>query len=292
VDLNSDQIADLREWHRLLLLGDDRAWAPTGACYRVGLLMEALEEQYEVDPNAPDEPEPEAPVLAASTWASNAEVIEAAVKLGYLHPNWSTIDPTYGLGVWWKRWRPTNLVTHDLDREKGDGVDFHHLPHDDDSFDAAVFDPAYVPMGGTETSTLPDYNARFGRMTAPKTPVEMLAYNLAGLAEVGRVVRSRNYRRGYRAGFVLVKASDYVWCGNVVPGIHQMLTGALDMGFSYVQSLVHVGRIRPQPTRTRKGPPGPDGEETRLASSQQHAYSNYSTLLVLRTPRYEAPTLL
>lgn len=228
-------------------------------------------------------------VLAATSWRTNAEVVAAAFKLGYLDVGWRTIDPTYGLGVWWKAQRPNDLVVHDLDVNKGDGVDFRNLPHDDASFDAAAFDPAYACMGGTETTTLPDFNDRYGRMTAPDTPAGLLAYNLLGLRELARVVRPRNHRRGYRAGFVLVKAMDYVWCGHVVPGTHQMLTGAIDMGFAHVQSLQHVGRIRPQPKRSRKGKT-PEAE--RIPSVQQHAYANYSTLLVLRTPKYSPPTLL
>jgi len=293
LELSSEEIEDLRTWHQDLLDGREWAWSPTNACIRVERLRAFLEEHYEDDPGAPEEPRPDAPVLAASTWRTNAEMMEACVTLGYLDLAWSVMDPTYGLGVWWKRVRPEGLVAHDLDKTKGDGVDFRALPEPDDTYDAAVFDPAYACMGGTETTTLPDYNDRFGRRTAPRTPGELLAYNLDGLVELARVVRPRNWRRGYRGGYVLVKSMDYVWCGHVVPGTYQMMKAAEDLGFEYVQSLQHVGRIRPQPKgRTKKGPKGADGKPTRLPSVQEHAYANYSTLLVLRTPRSEPATLL
>lgn len=292
MDLSPTDIEDLRDWHQALLAGQAWAWGPTNVCVRAARLLEFLEDHYEVDPTAPEEPSGEDAVLAASTWRTNAEMIEACFKLGYLDMDWSVLDPTYGLGVWWKRVRPEGLVVHDLDTDKGDGVDFRALPESDDTYDAAVFDPTYACMGGTETTTLPDYADRFGRRTAPGNPEELLAYNLGGLAELARVVRPRNWRRGYRGGYVLMKAMDYVWCGNVVPGTYQMLRAAEDLGFTYVQSLVHVGRIRPQPKRTKKGPKGANGEPTRLPSVQQHAYHNYSTLLVLRTPRFEPATLL
>lgn len=294
MELSPTDIEDLRGWHQALLDGRPWAWGlgPTNVCVRIGRMLAFLEDHYEVDPDAPDEPLAEAPVLAASTWRTNAELVDACFKLGYLQADWSIVDPTHGLGVWWNNTKPEHLVTHDSDIDKGDGVDFAALPEPDDTYDAAVFDPTYACMGGTETTTLPDYADRYGRRTAPGKPADLLAYNLRGLAELARVVRPRNWKRGYKGGYVLVKSMDYVWCGKVVPGTYQMQRAAEEMGFEFIQTLVHVGRIRPQPKRTKKGPLGPDGKPTRLPSSQQHAYANYSTLLVLRTPRFEPATLL
>jgi hypothetical protein len=37
------------------------------------------------------------PILAATSWRSNAELIADCAALGYLRANWLTLDPTYGL---------------------------------------------------------------------------------------------------------------------------------------------------------------------------------------------------
>ena len=205
------------------------------------------------------------PVMAATAWPTNADLIVDVARLGYLDARDHVLDPTYGRGVWWKKWRPDALTTHDL---KLDGVDFRDLPEADDTFDAAAFDPPYVCVGGRTTTTIPDFHDRFGLTDAPRTPAALQAMNDAGLAELRRVVRPR--------GLVLAKCADYVWSGRLVTGTHASLTAALSLGFELVDRLEHIGRPRPQPARTRA-----DGEPVR----QHHARRNLSTLLVLRAPR-------
>lgn len=81
------------------------------------------------------------PILAATKWRSNAELIRDVVRLGYLREDSVTLDATFGRGIWWKLWRPNILITHDI---RQDGVDFRNLPESDNTFDVAVFDPPYV----------------------------------------------------------------------------------------------------------------------------------------------------
>ena len=105
-----------------------------------------------------------APVMAAGTWANNAELIrDAVVPLGYLRAEWRTLDPTYGLGNWWSRWRPERLHAHDLDPAKApDGpMDFTALDYPDGYFDAVTFDPPYMAPGGRKTTSTTDFNDRF-----------------------------------------------------------------------------------------------------------------------------------
>lgn len=203
-----------------------------------------------------------APVLAATEWRSNAELIVDCVRLGYLREEWATLDPTYGRGVWWKAWRPPNLITHDIEL---DGVDFRQLPEPNASFDAVAFDPPYVCTGGRTTSTIPDFNARFGLIDTPRTPAALQEMNEAGLAEMHRVLRPR--------GVLLVKCKDYVWSGRLFLGTHQTLTRAISLGFEPIDRMEHVGKPGPQPERSRA-----DGKPV----VQQHARRNLSTLFVLR----------
>lgn len=204
-------------------------------------------------------------VLAATEWRTNADLIVDCVELGYLHDEWRTLDPTYGRGRWWTRWRPADLVAHDLGL---DAVDFRDLPEADASFDAVAFDPPYVCVGGRTTTTMPEFHAAYGLTEAPRRPADLQAMNDAGLAEVHRVL-------GHK-GMALVKCQDYVWSGRLYAGTHHTLTHALSLGFELVDRLEHIGKPRPQPPRSRA-----DGQPVR----QHHARRNLSTLFVLRRGR-------
>ena len=69
------------------------------------------------------------PILAATPWTSNAHLIADCHELGYLDGH--VLDPTFGKGNWWTVWRPEKLTAHDLDPERGDGVDYRDLPEPD-----------------------------------------------------------------------------------------------------------------------------------------------------------------
>jgi hypothetical protein len=145
------------------------------------------------------------PIFAAHAWRTNAELIADMARLGYLSDEWRTLDPTYGRGICWNKRRPTELVTHDL---AIDGVDLRHLPHAEDSFDAAVFGPPYVSVGGRRMSTIPDFLDRFGLGAVPTTPLPLQAMNDQGLAELARVVRP--------GGYVLTKCTDYITASSLL----------------------------------------------------------------------------
>lgn len=195
-------------------------------------------------------------VLAATEWPTNAEMIEDCVRLGYLRAEWRTLDPTYGRGTWWNLWRPDELVTHDL---RDDGVDFQTLPHEDGEFDVAVFDPPYMAPGGRTTSTLHDFNDRFGLHSTPRTPADNQDVNNLGLTEVARVVRP--------GGFILAKCMDYVNGGRVFWGTFWTIAHGLHIELTLFDRLEHVHQ------------PGPQSQVT-----QEHARRNLSTLLVFRKP--------
>jgi hypothetical protein len=199
----------------------------------------------------------DAPVLAATAWKTNAHLVEDVVRLGYLRDQDAVLDPTYGRGTWWKRWKPERLVTHDL---RIDGVDFRALPYSGE-FDAAVYDPPYVCVGGRKTTGIPDLHDRYGLADAPKTPQELQALIDAGLSSVARSVRPR--------GYVLVKCQDYISGGKLWAGTHWTLTHGIEaLGLTPIDRLEHIGGVRPQP-------PG---------RKQVHARRNLSTLLVFRVP--------
>ena len=207
------------------------------------------------------------PVLAVTSWADNAAMIEDCARLGYLKPTDHVLDPTFGRGSWWNNWRPqslTSLADTGAGPSFADGWgDFRHLwMYLDNRFDAAVFDPPYVSKGRA-TAKLGDFDARYGLAThAPgtkrKSPTEIQNDMNAGLSELARVVRP--------AGYILMKCMDYISSGKLWLGVYRTTTHALSLGLEVVDRLEHVHAPGPQP----KGRP------------QVHARRNHSTLLVFR----------
>jgi hypothetical protein len=136
-------------------------------------------------------------------------------------------DVTYGEGGWWRRFRPENLVAHDL--HKGDGVDFTALPESDDVYDAVCFDPPYIPQGGYETSTAPGFVGRFGLTSRSGSDLWDLIG--AGLAECVRVTKP--------GGFVLVKCMDYTNGGAFHLGHRKVLDIADEIDVRCHDLIVH-----------------------------------------------------
>lgn len=205
----------------------------------------------------PDAEPTEGPILAANKWRTNGDLIYDAARLGYLSPEWAILDPTYGRGNWWTVFHPLNLTKHDIAL---DGVDFRKLPEAHETFDAAVFDPPYIAPGGRKTSTIGDFNDRYGLHKTPRRPEGLQRMNNAGLVELWRVVKPR--------GYVLAKCKDYINGGRLFPATHLTLIAAFGIGFDLADRLEHISR--PGPTPPHK--------------TQQHARRNLSTLLVLKKP--------
>lgn len=198
--------------------------------------------------------------LAAMIYENNAHLIAVCAQLGYLNVDDHTLDPTFGKGNWWKQFVPDSLVGHDL---AIDGVDFRKLPHADGEFDAAVYDPPYIAMGGRKSSGLQNFQVAYGLDQAPRTPVELQFLINDGLIEVSRCVKPK--------GYLLVKAQDYVSGGKFFPGTHFTIACALDHGLEYCDRVEYiVEKPRAQPTKGRK---------------QRHFRRNLSTLMIFRNPK-------
>lgn len=194
-------------------------------------------------------------VLAAGPWKNNAEMILGVVELGYIREYDDVVDLTYGRGNWWKKYKPGSLA-------HSDRWDFTDLPHDlDDRFDVAVFDPPYVSTGGRKTSTIPDFNDRYGVIDAPRNPYLMHHKNTLGLANAMRVVKPN--------GLILCKCMDYVSSGELMMASHWLWNEAMDMHLTVQDRFLLVGHARVQP----KGRP------------QKHARNNFSTLYIFRRPK-------
>lgn len=126
---------------------------------------------------------------------TNGELIRT-IAPQYLYGADGVLDVTYGRGAWWTRYRPDDLVAHDL---RLDGVDFRALPERRRSFDVVCFDPPYTPHDATTgiVSGNVDFADRYG--LGQRSTDAVLELIDAGMAEVARVARR----------WVLVKCSDF-----------------------------------------------------------------------------------
>jgi hypothetical protein len=192
-------------------------------------------------------------VMAYYPWPTNAHLIEAVARIGYLQPQWSTLDPTYGQGTWWRRWRPDPgyLTAHD---QATHGIDFRKLPYGEQTFEVVAFDPPYK-LNGTPT---PLVDARYG-VDVPARWEDRYELCLDGIVECSRIARR----------YLLIKCQDQVCSGKVRWQTKDFAAAAEDYGFAQVDRFDRLG------SRTQPG----DGTDD--ARTQRHARRNSSTLLVM-----------
>lgn len=184
-------------------------------------------------------------VQAIDRWATNGHLIADCARLGYLCPEWTTFDPTYGYGTFWSVWQPDVLVACDLVPDKsplGRSVDFTSLrwagkPIPDQAFDAVVFDPPYKLNG---TPRLDDMDERFG-VHVPATWQERMKLIRDGARECARV-----------AGRVLiVKCQDQVVSSKIRWQTRAVADEVEPAGFGLIARFDFLGG-RPQPSGRRQ----------------------------------------
>lgn len=192
-------------------------------------------------------------ILATSKWATNADLIADCAALGYLREEWRTLDPTYGVGTFWKKWRPQNLVASDLFDGKGESLiaDFRYLPFREHTFDAVVYDPPYK-LNGTPDAAIDN---RYG-VDEPTRWQDRMALIRDGFGECARVLAD---------GYLLVKCQDQVCSGKVRWQTHMLMDEAREWCLGLVDRFDLLS-YRPQPEGRR----------------QVHARRNTSTLLVFQ----------
>ena len=196
-------------------------------------------------------------IMAVGQWPTNGDLILDVVELGYLYKSDLVLDPTYGLGVFWRKWKPNNLVASDLDPEKsptGQSVDFCNLPHPDGEFDAVVLDPPYKLNG---TPSTPD--ERYG-VDVVRSWQDRHRLIRDGITEGVRVLRS--------GGVLLLKCQDQVCSGKVRWQTIEFANHAASCGGMTLEDVFMPTGHRPQPGGRR----------------QLHARRNYSSLMVFQKP--------
>lgn len=201
-------------------------------------------------------------VLSVISERLNGPLIAQVATL-WIREGDTVLDVTYGKGNFWTVYRPGILVAHDLEL---DGVDFRSLPEPDASIDVVVFDPPYIPQGGRESSTVPDFIDRYGLREGPRSQLDLEAMNGAGIQEAARVLKPN--------GRLLVKCADYVNGGQFRMGRHAMVMAALAAGLVQVDEFVHHSGTGPQPKTNRDG----------SSRGQFHSRRAHSFLCVFQAP--------
>jgi hypothetical protein len=222
-------------------------------------------------------------VLEVQRWETNSALIEAAFRMHVFTKPWAqervkVLDPTYGKGIFW-RWTSygskvlpgmtiaddiypcddpyIELVGHDI---RQDAVDYRSLPYNYNSFDVVVLDPDYVAPGGRATSTIGEFNDRYGLKAQYESPASLQMSINQGIDEAARVVTVQ--------GIVMVKCMNYISSGKLWLGEYETITAGLKQGLVVEDIFVHQGDPGPQPEHAR----------------QMHARSNSSRLIVFRKP--------
>lgn len=207
-------------------------------------------------------------IRTATAWTDNAEMIADVARLGHIPRTAHVFDPTFGKGVWWKTYRPRRLYTNDIDpdSEAEFHEDFTQTSWDSQCFDVVAFDPPYVAPGGRKTSTIEEFNKRYGIGKAPATPALLQLLINDGMIEMRRLLVPK--------GRLLVKCTDYVSGGKMFDGEKQTYNFAKALGFRYLDRFLLLGEPGAQPAKNL------DGSRRR----QVHTRSNVSTLFVFQRP--------
>jgi hypothetical protein len=222
-------------------------WCDDPACYQ------APQNQHEGYPKFDD-----GPVMAIME-GTNADLIVACHRLGYIRDDDIVLDPTYGLGRWWTKWRPAKLWASDIIGERskynfGDPVDFRDIPLSDGEVDVVAFDPPYK-LNGTGGSHPSDEGYGVdGEYRSWQSKHELIR---DGMTECTRVLKV--------GGVLLAKMQDQVCSGHVRWQTKEFWVHATSIGLDLVDEL-HLLSYRAQPEGRR----------------QLHARRNFSTLQVYR----------
>lgn len=194
-------------------------------------------------------------VPAVFAWKTNGDLIADVARLGYL--DGLVLDPTYGRGKWWTKYRP-RLVYSDVNPHDADVAtdDFTALHWPDEYFDAVAFDPPYK-LNGTPGGDVDD---RYG-VGEPTRWQDRMFLCRRGAIECARVLKP--------GGYLLWKCQDQVCAGRVRWQTHDFVDLACQrLDLDLVDRFDMLGTTRPQP-----------------AGRQVHAHGRPSTLLVFQKPK-------
>lgn len=192
-------------------------------------------------------------IQAFAKYKSNAELILAAHKLGFIPDGALVLDATWHKGLWWRRYHPERLVRNSLSVGSPDlRFDFRRPPFAPATFDVVAYDPPYK-LNGTPDK---DVDERYG-VEVPTPWQERMELICAGFMGLAPLVK--------RNGFLLAKVQDQVCSGKVRWQTKLLWEVGRGYGLELVDELhKQGGRVQPEGRR------------------QLHARHGHSTLMVFR----------
>lgn len=203
----------------------------------------------------------EGPILRATEWRTNGDMIADMHKLGYIG-DMTTLDATYGKGNWWTVWAPRLLKTNDIspDIETDFSFDFR-FPPQGMWWPQICYDPPYVSLGATSNKRVKDFSSSYGLKAPAKQ--KHPAQDVQQVINDGLTALTGCLGKG---GTILVKCQVYTTGGAVWPGVYHTMCHAATLPLKFVDRFVHVRTPGVQP----KG------------LVQRHARANCSELLIYR----------
>jgi hypothetical protein len=203
------------------------------------------------------------PILTAKQ-GTNADLFPDILKL-YVPENSLILDMTYGRGVFWKNVDISKyfIYRNDLNSDLGEShEDFRETSWDDSVFDAVVFDPPYLYVGGFRTFKA-SVDAGYGNR---QRAVEQGIYGVAGVDKMYKDGILEAHRILKPKGILIGKCMDQVMSGKVVMQHRTYINYAESIGFIVQDFFVLVQQSVP----------------TMRHNYQIHARRNHSYFMVLR----------
>jgi len=164
-------------------------------------------------------------------------ILELAETIGDVH----TLDLTYGLGVFWRLFTPSQLTTNDLSEVADYRQNFTATDFDDRSFELVVFDPPFTVNGPTKQPHQLRYHSHRDQEGAPQNIKDVRRLLVGGIKKACRI----------SARWVLVKTQNVVESGQLHANVNLALNTLIKSGFNIVDETEFHSNRRPQPPGRR-----------------------------------------
>lgn len=184
---------------------------------------------------------------------NNAELFPNILSI-YVKEGSKIADVNYGKGVFWRKVDVSKYQF--LPSDLSDGTDMCKLPYDDNSLDALVMDPPYMPTQYTGIDQFSSYYGIERKFEDKKWDKAVLDLYYRGMSEASRVLSED--------GIMIVKCQDMV-CANKQIIVHaDLINYGREIGFRCEDVFVLIqANKRPHPRKR-----------------QVHARKNHSYFLV------------
>lgn len=153
----------------------------------------------------------------------------------------STLDLTYGKGVFWRKFVPTALATNDLFEIADTHQDFTATGFDNRVFDMVIIDPPFTANGPTRNRHNGRYRAHRDQVGAPQNIGDVRRLLVGGIKEACRLSDR----------WVIVKTQSVVESAILHDNVVLALNTIVKAGFNIKKEIEFHSHRRPQPKGRR-----------------------------------------